>query len=697
MKELSNTAYRIAVSDHDSVVHVCLRDLVTDFTWCDAPYLYSISLPKHGDSIVCRRMQSVCIEQIEDLIRVRGIIAGLEIEHDFILPAGKEIMEERIRLFNRSEDAINVEDFEAGFSHRITDSVGHVLPEYVSDRVVAIPFRIRAAHPTGWLNDFSLDDFVLLAGSEMRIDAHQGYARMPSRHRSSEGWAWTHGGHTLGVFKFNQEGREFSVISTVAREDGLFLRFGGACMVLGEPSALTVLAPGQKIELGVTRYQTVKGDYAEAMYAYRAMLDEKGCRFPRDFNPPVHWNELYDNPEWALITPGRPPGDRNTTRAKTYTRELIELEAAKANAYHCEALYLDPGWDTAFGTFQWGRKWLGPRKEFIQSIKAQYGLEVSLHCPLAPWMSLPAVDNDAGIATWPQESYRMDGNGNIIKGAVCLSSKQYLEEAAKRLLELCDDGVGYLMFDGNWWTGPCWNPHHGHPVPLTMEDHIRANVELAQAVHARHPKVLIEMHDMLAGGAPSRPTPVYYKYGLPGSYDENWGFELMWNPLEDLRSRRAHALYYYNLACNIPVYLHVDLRDDNEHCLIFWWFASTCRHLGFGGSHASPAVIEAQKNAMHRYRHLDRFFKRGDFFGINEEIHLHVLPEENAFVVNVFNLSDAPRRIQGWIPVAKLGIDPNRWYARTERFGHFDLDSGFFRVDFPLPPWGTQVMEFHAV
>ena len=45
------------------------------------------------------------------------------------------------------------------------------------------------------------------------------------------------------------------------------------------------------------------------------------------------------------------------------------------------------------------------------------------------------------------------------------------------------------------------NPNHGHPVPYRMEDHIRANLDLAQRIHAKYPKVLIEMHDMLAAAA----------------------------------------------------------------------------------------------------------------------------------------------------------------------------------------------------
>ncbi len=35
--------------------------------------------------------------------------------------------------------------------------------------------------------------------------------------------------------------------------------------------------------------------------------------------------------------------------------------------------------------------------------------------------------------------------------------------------------------------------------PHTFEDHIRANVDLAARIHAKYPKVLIEMHDMICG------------------------------------------------------------------------------------------------------------------------------------------------------------------------------------------------------
>ena len=110
------------------------------------------------------------------------------------------------------------------------------------------------------------------------------------------------------------------------------------------------MAPGAAVDLGVVRYETLKGGHTEACYAFRAMLDEHGCRFPKDFNPPVHWEQLYDmSGAW-------------TDRLHRYTKAILEEEAAKGVAYSCEALYLDPGWDTDFGTFLWGEKWLGPRK-----------------------------------------------------------------------------------------------------------------------------------------------------------------------------------------------------------------------------------------------------------------------------------------------------------------------------------------------
>jgi hypothetical protein len=380
------------------------------------------------------------------------------------------------------------------------------------------------------------------------------------------------------------------------------------------------------------------------------------------------------------------------TRPLTYTRDLLLKEAASAKDYHCEALYLDPGWDTDFATFFWGKDWLGEQKSFIEQVWQEYGLRLSLHTPLATWMSL----DGRGISSWPISASRLDSHGKIIQGSLCLGSKQYLDEAEKRLLAHCADGVVYLMFDGNWWNGGCWNPTHGHPLPYTKEDHCRANLDLAQRIHKQYPHMIIEMHDMIAGGSEMRYTPVYYKYGLPGSYDENWGFELMWQPMEDIRSGRARALYYYNLGCNVPIYLHVDLREDNEHMLVFWWYASTCRHLGIGGTHGNSRIAQGHRLAMQQYRRLERFYKRGDFYGLDEKIHFHALTKENAFVINLFNLSNESRLINGSISIDEMGLDRNRWYVNTLG-GGFDSQNGLFHIQRRMEPWSAQIAEVYAM
>ena len=91
-------------------------------------------------------------------------------------------------------------------------------------------------------------------------------------------------------------------------------------------------------------------------------------------------------------------------------------------------------------------------------------------------------------------------------------------------------------------------------------------------------------------------------------FDTVWAFELMWRPMQDLTSGRSIALYYYNLAYSLPLYIHIDLRTDNRNAVVFWWNASTCRHLGIGGTHPDPAVRQAQKEGMANYRRLKPYF-----------------------------------------------------------------------------------------
>ncbi len=872
-RALTNAAFELRVLPTGGEVRTSFDDRSSGLRLAEGPYMYRARKVEQNGAVEYRGLEGAEVNCSGTNLVIRGKLAGLDVEHRFDLTGKAGVLEERILVKNNTSGQITLVHFEAGFVRRVTDNQGAVLPELAKDRWVAIPLRARASDPKGHVNDFSLGELISKPGYEPRVNKDQQYTQAPSRHRHSEGWAWTHADHTLGIFVFNQENMLFSVVSCEKEADGAALRFGGACMVSGEPAALTRIAPGETVDLGTVRYQSMKGDYIAAMYEFRDMLDEKGCRFPRDYNPPVHWEQLYDmSGAWE-------------DRPSRYTKAIVEKEAEKGKAYSCEALYLDPGWDTDFGTFLWGEKWLGPQQEFVQELRAKYDLKLALHCPLATWMSHQYSWGLAAVKTWPEAALRRPppeeddakavealrvpavragrrnlallaeakarassvfqggrmaihqvehlndgwyGNnaswiadrmpawaevdlgsvhriaevriGNdhaqqfrdraatqirilaatewaensdaptwrvvaesenepvmeekafgfapvaarwlrveLVKGGsdlprldeievyeaekltreqadgfsrqakrgappaipgkmlgplVCLGSKQYREEATRRLLANCQKGAVFLMYDGNWWNGGCINPDHGHPVPYRIEDHTRANLDLAQRVHAKYLSVLIEMHDTVAGGSPVRITPVYYKYGLPGSYDENWGFELMWDPLADLAEARGRSLYCYNLGCNVPIYLHIDLRKDNESCVVLWWFASTCRHLGIGGTSPNPAVVKAQQEAMKQYRRWERFYKRGEFYGINEEIHLHALPAENAFVVNVFNLSGGTRRVEGSMPVSRMKLDDHKAYRSSCDWA--SVADGQFKVSKEMPPWSAETAQIHV-
>lgn len=694
--QMENAAFRVSVVPAaDGSVAIAIDDLADHRKVSDGPYFYRAV--KAGDKTKTYALENAVVSAEDGNFVIRGRLAGLDFEQILSLPTNRPILEERIVLRNGTPSAVSLAEFEAGFTLRVTDAAGAVLPEMVGDRWAAVPFLRRAEDAKSVEYDFATRTLLDQPGFVYVPQVNVGNfaaKRVPSLHRFSEGWAWRRGPRTLGIFSFNQVAMTFATVTPHNSPAGKRLRFGGGCLLETTLGALRDMKPGQSVDLGATRFQSLEGGYNAAAYAFRVMLDEKGCRFPADYNPPIHWEQYFDMVNcW-------------NDRPKKYTLALLEQEAAKGVEFSCEALYLDPGWDTTFGSFLWG-PWLGSQKEFIDRMQTKYGLKVGMHFPLPPWslggdrMNSLIDDATRGLSAWPEDCRRRIADGSATAPAptsqpwVCMGSKQYLDEAEKRILKSCEAGIAFIMFDGNWWNGPCADPRHGHPIPYTYEDHIRANLELARRVHAKYPKVLIEMHDMLAGGEWRRMTPVYYKYALPGSYDENWGFELMWAPMKNLQAGTTDALYYYALGCNVPMYLHVALDGDNEHAVSLWWYASTCRHLGIGGKAKNPAVAKKHAEAMKQYRRWEEFYKRGEFYGISREIHLHVLPKKKAFTVNVFNLSGEKRTIEGSIDLKTLGLDATMKYLSDDGLG--TVENGRYRVGVELPAWGAKAAAFHSL
>jgi len=691
--KLNGKSLSLQVTLLNNDVNINVVDIRSGQVIADGPYYYRAAVSCPEGLLIHNGLRHVSCKQEEDIVTIEGYLAGLRLQHRLELSSGKTYLEESIHFVNETDDKVKLERLEMGFRRKITDClkidptpIAIVAPELRSDRLSALPLKHRVNNPKDFDNSHTFLDLMKTVGGEQR-SVFSSHDYFPSLHRSSEGWVWEYAnGDSLGIYTYDQKHIHFCTLATEPEEDDTFLRFGGAMIIDKEPAALTRIAPGEAVDLGFTRLQTISGGYHQAAYAFRDLLDEMGCRFPAGFNPPVHWNELYDNPEWVVQTPGKPT-EKRPSRSLTYSRELIETEAEKAAQYHAESLYLDPGWDTYLGSLAWGEEWLGSRSSFIKHIHSKYGLQVSLHCPLAPWVS-------EGAHTFPKEAMRMDKNGNIIEGSICLGSQQYLDVATQRLLGHCEDGVVFFMFDGNAWVGGCYNPNHGHPVPYMKSDNCVANMQLTTRIKEQYPQVLIEMHDMVIAGVRARYTPVYLGYAQENSFDSNWAFELMWQPMEDILAGRSRALYYYNLACNIPLYLHIDLRDDNEYNLAFWWCASTCRHLGIGGVHRNPLIAEAHKKSMEVYRRLKQFYTEGDFFGSEEnpeEVHLHVLKDRNAVLINLFNLSAESKMLIGSIDVKQLGIDPDQWYFSPQPFAH--INGGRVSWNRRLPAFGTDVLE----
>lgn len=133
------------------------------------------------------------------------------------------------------------------------------------------------------------------------------------------------------------------------------------------------------------------------------------------------------------------------------------------------------------------------------------------------------------------------------------------------------------------------------------------------------------------------PEYIITLYIFGEGHHERWGFEYMWKPLEDYKSGRLYNLYYYNLAYEKPLYLHMNLLGMGENAEVFWYFASTIRHLGVGNYSAlENGDKEIIKGAMSVYSKLKKYYTNGVFYGKNPSLHIHCSKDGGA-VVNIFS------------------------------------------------------------
>jgi hypothetical protein len=626
-------------------------------------------------------------------IAFKGRLGSIAVEQVFTLPKHEPgVVLEQVAISNPTDRPLDTADFHCGFAKHVRE--GDAWSVDASEiRMCPLPYRRET---NGQMQEWPLREIA-----EHGI-TFAGWVEPPHPTPiwGAEGWVWSKGASSFLVAKFNPEGMEWSLMEPVQRTKETVLRFGGAGRWKhGHPEGSAFLEPHKTYRFGETRLQSIDGDWRQAYYANRRYLESKGRGVPKTYNPPVHWNELYDNQYFFTCTergnkffaPGKPGFcpefyvENKQALNKYCSLDLMKAEAAKAKELGCEALYLDPGWEIGPNRQIWDTERLGSMTSFVKMVREQYGLKgISLWCSLA---GVPPTLGDPSAC--PKEARVLNKEGRPVDYLVCQPCPGFLDTKEKWLLDLCRDGALFLMFDATQYSGPCYDKTHGHSLPSTREEHARGLFELARRIKAKYPNVLIEMHDPITGPCGIHYTPTHFGYNPPESFDCLWGHEFMWDPLGDLLSGRALSLYYYNMAYSIPLYLHVSLKQENEHALVFWWYASTCRHLGVGGK-PGPVAWEADKRAMQAYMPLKRFYTQGRFYGIEETVHAHTLPDLRESVLNVFNPGVQPIEKELRFRLADIGLP----------VGLIQIDGGSFTVKgdeitmrIPIPARGHRLMK----
>jgi len=612
-----------------------LKNIRTGVVRADLPYRYTIGLMRAGKKLTGAGLRHISDRRgkLDDgtaFFEVTGSFPQispdiLQVVQTFRGRADADWIEEEIVLVNKGDLALRITEIDFSFGKSLYDkATSQWDPLMRAHELLAVPFLVdpenhRHRHPLSTLQN-----------------GNEGWKYQGKPRLLSEAWALTDGRDGFLFSHYSQDLIRLARAQAIYNEEGIELRFGGSGAEIEKEEANTIvlLQPGQRQSLGISRYADVPGGYTRAALEYRGWMDSKGHTKPDSYQPPLHWEPHYDNPWW------------------TFSREHILEEGRKGAEMGCELLYLDPRWDKICGGIEWDTERLGDFAGFNDSVKA-LGLQgTGLHI-MGDFVGGSPADH---LKVFPGSARRDAKGGVILPQNPCFASKQWSEPKEARLKNLlAEDDLKFLMFDFHRWPGSCWDKSHGHSVPLTRREHAQAYYSHINRIKAVRPDVLIEAHDAIVAGVPKIYLPKYYGHTGGHRWDEHWGFEFMHNPLLDLVEGRALSLYYYRLAYDIPMYLHIPMYADNDNLLMFWWYASTVQHLGIGGTRADFATkggggllplpqsrFDAYQKAVAEYKPLRKFFIEGTFHGLGEYAHLHVRPDLNQAVLMVFNLEQEP-------------------------------------------------------
>jgi len=639
-------------------------------------YLFRANAEQRAKNLVSRKIHT---DGKENLV-IEGQFEGTEIylTQKFTLKNESKWLDEYITISNRGKRRVRLGHINLGFKKALFkqySSWNDHLDEYALTSIPARRFYCYGDDRKKEL--YTPNDLVFGAWIDVTTEM-PGYC--------DEGWLWGNSKGGLLTCNYNSTQMEYSRFQRSANKlpgrgaEDVYIVFGGVYLYEGNPEAVTTLKSQESYSFGVSRYAVYEGDYKDGYYLYRSHLEEHGHKYSDDYDPPIHWDELY-NLGWAYEEVGF---FAESSGFELYTLEQLYEEAALAKDVGAECLYLDPGWSTTHGSEIWNEEKFDPLKDFSKVIHEKYGLKLGLHL----MMNFEGDDEPDEFYLRSKKGIRVVSDPYIGLFCVC-ANEHWVKEKTRRILDLAKEGIDFFMFDFTDFSIfmvdhiGCFSKEHGHEVPMRRQTHAENIFKVIQNVKKEYPNILIEAHDR--GVKPRH--PLYFQHNLPHSFDENWGFELMWNSMHDIISGRALQLYEYNLAYSIPVYLMINENSDNDNMLQFWYYASLARHLCIGGlNDKDDQKYKALKSAMILYKKLKSFFTRGTFYGINQTVHLHVDERQKLGVITAYNLSSRQKKIEIQLGINKYGLDFNSidiYNGLNERILILDQVHNKFTVDIP--------------
>ncbi|MBD3214662.1 MAG: hypothetical protein GF311_18775 [Candidatus Lokiarchaeota archaeon] len=642
--KLSNEYWKLLIQEEEENQYCYkLLDKTNDIIYSDLDYHYSIiTSRKRGSRFEyinfaeteknAKKLESRTIKDNDiSSITIKGKFenSAVQVKHVFELKEDDNWLNEYITLINKGNKRVRFGLINLGFEKMIFKQhrgwQDH-LDEYY---LAPIPSRRFYGYGTDRRKEFFTANDLLLntwAAEEYKIPGF-----------CAEGWIWANEENGLLVCKYNQSEIEFSRFNKYTYPlkgrgiNDVSIIFGGSYLYNKDPENATELKPNQTYSFGVSKYTNFIGDYKKAYYLYRDHLDQNGHHFKIEYDPPVNWNELY-NLGWEMEKIGFFVEGESFER---YTLDQLYDEAEYAKDIGAECLYIDPGWNTYLGSEIWDKERFGNLKDFSNQIHEKYGLKLGLHL----MMNFGSENELDYFYLISKKGVRVVSDPYINLYCVCANDK-WVKEKTRRLLELAKNGVDFFMFDFTDFSSflvdnfGCFCKDHDHEIPMKRQTHAEGILKVIQNIKKQYPNILIEAHQRGVN------HPYYYQHDLPHSFDENWGFECMWNPLEDLLSHKAFQLYEYNMAYNIPLYLHINENSDNENMIQFWWYASVVRHLGIGGlKDKKDEKFKTLKQAMVLYKNIKTILTRGVFYGIDPMTHLHISEKKDKAVIITSNLS----------------------------------------------------------